>query len=245
MPGAINRSHAARTGSVDIGLMQINSRWLPVLDRHGIREADLLDPCTNLQVGAWILAQSFQRHGATWEAVGAYHASCTQLRSTRLRRDARPLCRRRVSASQRRRTATASAVTAVPSHPLIGDSMMQSLPALPFPFRLIAGRKAARQPWLWAGALLLASLLLLATVPSYAIDLVNLGAIGGPLGSALNTLGTLTPGVKALVGFISFVVALISLAALRNFGPVLYYIGVAIFATVGLVIAGAIMGAVI
>jgi hypothetical protein len=123
--------------------------------------------------------------------------------------------------------------------------MMQSLPALPFPTRLIADRMAPKQPWLWAGALLLASLLLLATVPSYAIDLVNLGAIGGPLGSALNTLGTLTPGVKALVGFISFVVALISLAALRNFGPVLYYIGVAIFATVGLVIAGAIMGAVI
>jgi hypothetical protein len=123
--------------------------------------------------------------------------------------------------------------------------MMHSLLALPTPFRLIASRMASKQPWLWAGALLLASLLLLTTVPSYAIDLANLGAIGGPLGSALNTLGTLTPGVKALVGFISFVVALISLAALRNFGPVLYYIGVAIFATVGLVIAGAIMGAVI
>ena len=77
---AINRSHAARTGSVDIGLMQINSRWLPVLHRHGIDEADLLHPCTNLQVGAWILAQSFRRHGATWEAVGAYHAGCTELR---------------------------------------------------------------------------------------------------------------------------------------------------------------------
>ena len=123
--------------------------------------------------------------------------------------------------------------------------MMQSLPALPLPVRLIAARMVARQPWLWAGASLIASLLVLAAMPSYAIDLVNLGAIGGPLGSALNTLGTLTPGVKALVGFISFVVALISLAALRNFGPVLYYIGVAIFATVGLVIAGAIMGAVI
>lgn len=123
--------------------------------------------------------------------------------------------------------------------------MMQSQPALPFSFRLFAGRTATRQPWLRVGGLLLASLMLLATVPSHAIDLANLGAIGGPLGSALNTLGTLTPGVKALVGFISFVVALISLAALRNFGPVLYYIGVAIFATVGLVIAGAIMGAVI
>ena len=53
------------------------------------------------------------------------------------------------------------------------------------------------------------------------------------------------PGIKALVGFVGFVVALISLSALRNFGPVLFYIGLAIFAAVGLVIAGAIMGAVI
>ena len=33
--------------------------------------------------------------------------------------------------------------------------------------------------------------------------------------------------------------------AVRNFGPVLFYVGLAIFAAVGLVIAGAIMGAVI
>ena len=56
---------------------------------------------------------------------------------------------------------------------------------------------------------------------------------------------TFRPGIKALVGFVGFVVALISLAALRNFGPVLFYVGLAIFAAVGLVIAGAIMGAVI
>ena len=46
-------------------------------------------------------------------------------------------------------------------------------------------------------------------------------------------------------GFVGFVVALISLSALRNFGPVLFYVGLAIFAAVGLVIAGAIMGAVV
>ena len=37
----------------------------------------------------------------------------------------------------------------------------------------------------------------------------------------------------------------ISLAALRNFGPVLFYLGMAIFGAVGLTIAGAILGAVI
>jgi hypothetical protein len=81
--------------------------------------------------------------------------------------------------------------------------------------------------------------------PTHAIDLVAFGGITGPLVSALTQLAALAPGVKALVGFIGFVVALISLAALRNFGPVLFYVGLAIFAAVGLVIAGAIMGAVI
>lgn len=78
--------------------------------------------------------------------------------------------------------------------------------------------------------------------PSAALDLVAFTDITGPLTSALTTLGTLAPGVKAVVGFISFVVALISLAALRNFSPVLFFVGVAIFAAVGLTIGGAILG---
>ncbi len=83
------------------------------------------------------------------------------------------------------------------------------------------------------------------TLPSFALDLVTFSGITGPLSSALTQLGDLGPGIKALVGFVGFVVALISLAALRNFGPVLFYVGLAIFGAVGLVIAGAIMGAVI
>lgn len=47
-PRAINRN---RDGSYDIGHM-INSRWLPVLSKYGIREADLWDACTNTHVGA-------------------------------------------------------------------------------------------------------------------------------------------------------------------------------------------------
>lgn len=79
-PQAVNRGHAERTRSVDIGLMQINSRWLSRLDVYGIDAKRLLEPCVNVHVGAWILADLFARHGATWEAVGAYNAACTTLK---------------------------------------------------------------------------------------------------------------------------------------------------------------------
>jgi hypothetical protein len=86
---------------------------------------------------------------------------------------------------------------------------------------------------------------LLMSFPGHAVDLVTFAGVGGPFAGALALIAALGPGIKAMVGFVGFVVALISLAGLRNFGPVLFYIGMAIFAAVGLLIAGAIMGAVI
>jgi soluble lytic murein transglycosylase-like protein len=50
-PHALNLSHQHRTGSYDIGLMQINSRNLPALAGFGIAPEHLWDSCTSIHVG--------------------------------------------------------------------------------------------------------------------------------------------------------------------------------------------------
>lgn len=75
-PKAIRSPYVAGNsdGSVDFGLMQINSSWLPKLAKYGITTNDLFNPCINADVGAWILGQNIARMGYNWNAVGAYNA---------------------------------------------------------------------------------------------------------------------------------------------------------------------------
>jgi len=54
--------------------MRVNSRWLPELATYGISERMLLGPCTNIGVGAWVLANEFHRVGASWRAAGRYNS---------------------------------------------------------------------------------------------------------------------------------------------------------------------------
>ena len=70
-PAALNRN---ANGSTDVGLMQINSSWLPVLERHGVKAGDLHVPCANILVGAWILGGNFRAMGRNADALGAYNA---------------------------------------------------------------------------------------------------------------------------------------------------------------------------
>jgi hypothetical protein len=69
-PAAIGRNN---NGSYDLGLMQINSTWFPTLKKYGIQPQLLTNACASTFVGAWVLAQTIQRYGFTWQAIAAYN----------------------------------------------------------------------------------------------------------------------------------------------------------------------------
>ncbi|WP_080410660.1 lytic transglycosylase domain-containing protein [Burkholderia ubonensis] len=75
-PTAVNRD---ANGTVDIGLMQINSVHLSALRNEGIGDRQLMDPAINADVGASILRGEIKQYGETWRAVGAYHSRTESL----------------------------------------------------------------------------------------------------------------------------------------------------------------------
>lgn len=70
-PHAINHN---KNGTVDYGILQINSIHLKELKKYGVHRADLLNKCTNIYTGARILRGKMNKYGNTWAAVGAYHS---------------------------------------------------------------------------------------------------------------------------------------------------------------------------
>jgi soluble lytic murein transglycosylase-like protein len=69
-PYAINKN---RNGTYDLGLMQINSSWLPTLRKYGYTVNHLFDPCINARIGTWILAQCIHKFGYNWKAIDCYN----------------------------------------------------------------------------------------------------------------------------------------------------------------------------
>lgn len=74
--GRLGQKRSNRDGSYDMGPMQVNSFWLPMMRRHGVEEAHLLHwGCHNLAVGVWILRyEQSRRPGGLWQAVAHYHS---------------------------------------------------------------------------------------------------------------------------------------------------------------------------
>ncbi len=69
-PSAVNKTSSGEA----VGLMQIHSQWFEKLEKdyHITRRMLLTEPCVNISVGAWIIANNFAARGVSWDAVGAY-----------------------------------------------------------------------------------------------------------------------------------------------------------------------------
>jgi hypothetical protein len=69
VPETVNKNS---NGTFDIGLMQINTIWKPVLGEE--RWKHLGDACYNTKTGAWILATCINKYGYNWKAIGCYNS---------------------------------------------------------------------------------------------------------------------------------------------------------------------------
>lgn len=91
-PGTASRND---NGSVDLGVMQVNSWWLPRLEALGITRDELQnDTCINVSVAAWIYVQEFAQSGDMARAVAAYHSPTPRHQARYLRLVERAIDRR-------------------------------------------------------------------------------------------------------------------------------------------------------
>ncbi|MGH7041690.1 MAG: lytic transglycosylase domain-containing protein, partial [Acetobacteraceae bacterium] len=78
--------HRDANGTDDLGVMQVNTRWIAPLARYtgltgpAVRARLLDDPCFNIAAAGAIMRTSLnQEHGDLMRAVGDYHSHTTEL----------------------------------------------------------------------------------------------------------------------------------------------------------------------
>lgn len=80
-------------GTDDLGPMQINTFWLPLIEKHYKRSRSSLrwqlvhDACFNIAVGTWILRVNIDEAGGdVWKGIGWYHSRTPEHASRYLNR---------------------------------------------------------------------------------------------------------------------------------------------------------------
>ena len=85
--GKVGKVNLNKNDTYDIGPMQINSTWLPVLSKYGLTRAQVQsDPCINVMVGTWILSGKIANlatsHSNYWQGIANYHSMTPAFNTT-------------------------------------------------------------------------------------------------------------------------------------------------------------------
>lgn len=73
-------------GTIDIGLMQVNSKWIEWMPEANITKEKLKDPEFNIKVGFMIVSKIIREHGYSWHSIGRYHSGTPQYKAVWLKR---------------------------------------------------------------------------------------------------------------------------------------------------------------
>jgi len=86
--GTVGAIVGNKDGSADLGVMQVNSQWVPAIARATRAREDVVrtkliqDGCFNVKVAAAILdVYKVEAHGNMLEAVGFYHSHTPDLKA--------------------------------------------------------------------------------------------------------------------------------------------------------------------
>ena len=126
--GTVGQRVGNTSGSYDLGPMQINTLWVPVLAKHwGVSEKRAYrlikdDACTNVNVAAWILRSNLDETKSLGRAI-AYYNSRTPSIGRRYKRKViaamrkKGLIKKKVSKVQRLHTSDTSVAGFIPKQP--------------------------------------------------------------------------------------------------------------------------------
>lgn len=70
-PNAVNGSNS--NGSIDRGLMQINSIHIPAIKKKGLDIDDLFNPEVSIELGAKVLKSCIDKWGFNWKSLNCYN----------------------------------------------------------------------------------------------------------------------------------------------------------------------------
>jgi soluble lytic murein transglycosylase-like protein len=74
--GRVGEANRNANGTFDYGPMQVNSIWMPEIERAGYSQREIQNnPCFNVKVGTWILGQNIANSKNLWVGVGNYHSA--------------------------------------------------------------------------------------------------------------------------------------------------------------------------
>jgi len=75
-----------KNGTIDRGLMQINSLWIKELPELKLTAKKLQNPSVSIKVAAYILSKHIKRKGQNWKAYGSYHSKTPSKRDKYIKR---------------------------------------------------------------------------------------------------------------------------------------------------------------